>query len=231
MLDLTKIRAVTLDLDDTLWPVWPAIERAELALEQWLGKRAPMTAALFSNAAARNEIREHVARTRPELAHSMGALRRESIRLALYRSREDPLLAEEAYEVFYAERNTVTLFGDALQALGFLSARFPLVALTNGNADVVRIGIGSYFTAAVSAQDFGAGKPDPRIFLAAAGAAGVPAGQVVHIGDDPMMDVLGALNAGMQAVWLNRASNEWKQAELPSATVSTLSELCVLMAA
>ena len=36
MLNLTKIKAITLDLDDTLWPIWPAIERAEAALSEWL---------------------------------------------------------------------------------------------------------------------------------------------------------------------------------------------------
>mgnify|MGYP003353772201 CR=1 FL=1 len=33
-------RALTLDLDDTLWPVWPAIERAEAVLHDWLKAHA-----------------------------------------------------------------------------------------------------------------------------------------------------------------------------------------------
>ena len=105
MLDLITIKAITLDLDDTLWPIWPAIERAEKALDDWLNRHAPMTAALFSNPAARHEIREHVTRSRPELKHNLSAIRREAIRLALYRSREDPLLAEPAFDVFFNERN------------------------------------------------------------------------------------------------------------------------------
>ena len=145
MLDLTTIKAVTLDLDDTLWPIWPAIERAEKALDDWLSRHAPMTAALFANPAARHEIREHVTRSRPELKYNLSAIRREAIRLALYRSQEDPLLAEQAFDVFFAERNRVTLFDDAVMALEFLSSRFPLVALSNGNADIKRIGIDAYF--------------------------------------------------------------------------------------
>ena len=49
MLDITKVKAISLDLDDTLWPVWPTIERAEKALHQWLVEYAPMAAALFSS--------------------------------------------------------------------------------------------------------------------------------------------------------------------------------------
>jgi HAD superfamily hydrolase (TIGR01509 family) len=230
MLDLTLIKAISLDLDDTLWPVWPAIERAEKALDGWLSQHAPMTAAMFSSPTARLEIRAHVTNTRPELKHNMSAVRREAIRLALSRSSEDPLLAEEAFDVFFAERNRVTLFEDALPALEFLSARFPLVALSNGNADIERIGIHQYFQASISAHAFGVGKPDPRIFYAAAGAVNAEPGSVLHIGDDAGLDVMGALNAGMQTVWLNRAGNAWEQAQSPQLTVGSLTELCELMA-
>ena len=104
MLNLKTIKAITLDLDDTLWPVWPAIERAEKALANWLSQNAPMTAALFANPVARLDLREQVSSARPELKHDMSAIRREAIRLALYRSGEDPLLAEQAFTVFFDEQ-------------------------------------------------------------------------------------------------------------------------------
>ena len=226
MLNLKIIKAITLDLDDTLWPVWPAIERAEKALENWLNLHAPMTAALFANASVRDEIRSHIARTRPELKHNLSAVRREAIRVALYRSKENPLLAEPAFDVFFAERNRVVLFDDVMPALEFLAARFPVVALSNGNADIKAVGIAPYFKASISAQEFGVGKPDARIFHAAAGALDVDPAHVLHIGDDPGLDVLGALNAGMQTVWLNRPANAWKYDDKPHLTVSTLTQLC-----
>ena len=45
-LDLSRIRAITLDLDDTLWPVWPTIARAEAQLQSWLQQHAPAAHAL-----------------------------------------------------------------------------------------------------------------------------------------------------------------------------------------
>ena len=231
MLDMTIIKAISLDLDDTLWPVWPVIERAEAALNTWLGRNAPMTAALFANPGARHDIREHIVRSRPELKHNLSAIRREAIRVALYRSQENPLLADEAFEVFFAARHEVTLFDDAVLALEFLSARYPVVALSNGNADIARIGLGPYFQAAISAQAFGVGKPDPRIFHAAAGAVNVQAHQVLHVGDDATLDVLGALNAGMQTAWVNRADHFWAHEAMPHETVTNLTELCDLFRA
>ena len=231
MLNIKKIKAITLDLDDTLWPVWPAIERAEKALSQWMAQHAPMAAALFIDAAVRDDIRRHVLRTRPELKHNMSSVRREAIRVALYRANENPLLAEQAFDVFFAARNQVELYDDALLALEYLSARFPLVALSNGNADIQRIGIGHYFKASINAQEFGAGKPDPRIFEAAASLANVSAADVLHIGDDADLDVMGALNAGMQAAWLNREDKPWTHEQGPHIAVSNLGSLCDFLGA
>jgi FMN hydrolase / 5-amino-6-(5-phospho-D-ribitylamino)uracil phosphatase len=230
MLDLARIRAITLDLDDTLWPIWPTIERAEKVLHNWLVQHAPMTAALFSSPSALREIREYMAVSRPDLKHDMSALRRESIRLALYRAGEDPLLAETAFEAFFAERQRVDLFDDALPALEFLAARYPLVGLSNGNADLQRIGLGRFFRASINARDFGVGKPDPRIFHAAAGAVDVQPQDILHVGDDATLDALGALNAGMQAAWLNRSDALWPHEQRPHATVANLDELRELMA-
>ncbi|MEP6790835.1 MAG: HAD family hydrolase, partial [Ramlibacter sp.] len=64
MLDIGKIRAISFDLDDTLWPIWPTIERAEKTLHNWLAENAPMAAALFSSPVALREIRDHMAANR-----------------------------------------------------------------------------------------------------------------------------------------------------------------------
>ena len=80
MLDISKVRAITLDLDDTLWPIWPTIERAEAALAAWLTQRAPVAAGVFANPKTRVAMREEIVKSRPDLSHDMSALRRESWR-------------------------------------------------------------------------------------------------------------------------------------------------------
>jgi len=198
-------------------------------LHDWLVDNAPMTAALFSSPSALREIRDYMATNRPELKHDLSAVRRESIRLALYRAGENPLLADRAFEVFFAERQRVDLFEDARPALEFLSSRFPLVSISNGNADLERVGIAPFFRAAISAREFGVGKPDPRIFHAAAGALDVQTEDVLHVGDDATLDALGAMNAGMQAAWVNRSDFMWPHEQQPHLTMAALTELCDLL--
>ena len=231
MLDISKIRAISLDLDDTLWPIWPTIERAEKALATWLGQQAPGAAAVFADPHARHKVREHVVRTQPEIGHDLSALRRESIRMALHHANEDTRLAEPAFEVFFAERMRVDLFDDVRPAPAFLATRFPVVALSNGNADVGRVGLREFFVASLSAREFGVGKPDARIFHAAASSAGVTADAVLHVGDDAALDVLGALGAGMQTVWVNHSEQRWIHELQPNETVQTLSAVCELLRA
>ncbi|MCZ8251878.1 MAG: HAD-IA family hydrolase [Hylemonella sp.] len=225
-----RIKAISLDLDDTLWPIWPVIARAEQALQDWLRPRAPKTAIWLADTEQRMALRRQLIAERPELSHDLRALRQEQIRRALQQHGEDPALVLPAYEVFIAERMRVQLFDDARPALAWLAQRYPLVAVSNGNADVQRIGLGHYFRAGFSAQEFGVGKPDARIFHAAADSVGVAPHEVLHVGDDAALDVVGALGAGLQTVWVNRGGQDWMHAaHRPHATVTDMSELCVLL--
>lgn len=230
MLALSSIRAITLDLDDTLWPIWPCIERAEKVLHAWLLQYAPTTAALYADPHARRSIREATELQWAAQAHDLSVLRRESIRLALERAGDDTDLADPAFDLFFAERMRVELFDDAIATLEWMAARWPIYAVSNGNADVNKVGLGAYFKGSVSARDVGVGKPDPRIFHAAAKALGLPPEAILHVGDDAALDVLGALDVGMQAVWVNRSETLWSYTQQPHATVASLTELRDLLA-
>jgi putative hydrolase of the HAD superfamily len=128
--------------------------------------------------------------------------------------------------VFFAARNRVEFYDDVRPALIRLRSRYRLFALSNGNADLERCGIADLFAGHVTARAAGAAKPDARIYAALLERAGVEAHQVLHIGDDPLADVVGATQAGMQAVWLNRDAREWpKEFAAPLRTVSTLAEI------
>jgi len=226
MLNLSKIQAITLDLDDTLWPVWPTIVRAEQVLQDWLVVHAPRTARLCADAEVKKQIRGEVNQRHADKAHDLSFLRLESIRESLLRAGDSPSLAEGAFEVFFAERQNVRLYDGVLQALERLSATYPLVGLSNGNADVFRTAAGPYFKTSVSARSFGVAKPDARIFHEAAAQLNLPVDALLHLGDDATTDVWGALNAGMQTVWINTQNHDWPHEGDPPLTVRHLAELC-----
>jgi HAD superfamily hydrolase (TIGR01549 family) len=219
------LRALTLDLDDTLWPIWPAITRAEENLHLWLKQHAPRCAERYPVAAMR-ELRDRVARDNPHLAHDFSAQRKLSLATALRDSQEDEAHADAAFEIFVVGRNQVDLYPDVPQALARLAARFPIAALTNGNADLNRIGLHEHFEFQLGAREHGCAKPDPGIFLAACERLGCAPHEVLHIGDDPDLDVVGARRAGLRAAWINRNGLEWGYPhDLPDIAVCDLGEL------
>jgi len=219
------VRAITLDLDDTLWPFAPIGERIERVLDAWMREHSPVTAVRFPVAEMR-ALRERVFAQNPQLAHDMGALRRLTLQRALTESGGDPALADVAYDAFYEARNQVDCYPDAIAALERIAAHVPVAALTNGNADLQRIGLSRHFRFYLCAREHGAAKPDASIFLAACARLGCAPGEVLHVGDHVEMDVLGAARAGLRSCWLNREAQAWPHEDVrPDLHFDTLTAL------
>ncbi|HEY2145378.1 MAG TPA: HAD-IA family hydrolase [Steroidobacteraceae bacterium] len=224
---LATIRPLVLsfDLDDTLWAVEPVMVAAEAAMLAWLKERHPQVLSGHTRESLR-AMRQSVAEQFPERNHDMTFLRHRALEDLFAVAGLPRDQADAAFEVFFAERNRVKLYDEVAASLERLRRRYRLYALSNGNADLGRCGIAHLFEGHVTAIDAGAAKPDSRIFLHLLDAAGVAAPQVLHIGDDPHADVIGAMQAGMQAAWLNRAAREWPaQLPPPPRTISTLAEI------
>ncbi len=221
------VRAITLDLDDTLWPFAPIGARIEHALDAWFRERSPQTAERFPIPAMR-ALRDRVFAENPHLLHDLSTLRRLSIEAALRESGGDVSLADEGYDLFYAERNRVEFYPDALDALQRIAARVPVAALSNGNADLRTIGLASLFHSQVHAREHGAAKPEASIFLAACERLGVAPGEVLHVGDHPELDARGAMRAGLRACWLDRGDHAWPddapRADLEFSTLTALAD-------
>ena len=227
------VAAITLDLDDTLWPILPVMERCEQVLEAFLLEHAPAVAQRFPGRAMRT-LRDAIAAQRPDLAHDYSAQRRLSLEHAFAEARVEadaPALIERAYVAFYAERNRVQLYDDVADALPALAAHCRVLALTNGNADLASIGVDRHFHGAVLARDVGVAKPDPRIFHHASSLLDVDPRHIWHVGDDPELDVLGAQRAGLRGVWINRNDQRWPHPrQMPDLIIRDLGELTAWLA-
>lgn len=219
------VRAITLDLDDTLWPFAPIAARIEQVLDDWLRAHAPRTAARYP-AEAMRALRERVFDENPHLLHDLTALRRMTLERALRESGDDVALAEPAWEAFYAARNEVACYPDSIDALRRIAARVPVAALTNGNADLERIGLSEHFAFRLTSRDHGKAKPSPCIFHAACARLDCDHGDVLHVGDHIEMDVAGAARAGLRSCWINREGRIWAHPEItPDLQFDTLAAL------
>jgi FMN hydrolase / 5-amino-6-(5-phospho-D-ribitylamino)uracil phosphatase len=221
---MTVPAVLSFDLDDTLWPVAPLMAAAESAMWSWLHARHPENHGI--SIASMRAMRARLVEEYPERKHDMTFLRHRALADMFAAAGHAESEADEAFEVFFAERNRVTLYEDVKASLERLGSHYRLFALSNGNADLQRCGIAHLFQGHVTAIAAGAAKPDARIFAHLLKEAGVEARQVLHIGDDPHADVVGATEAGLQAVWINRDAKLWPaEFALPARTISTLAEI------
>lgn len=196
---MTMLRALSFDLDDTLWASLPVLQRAEQCFYDALCERVPEFVARVS----KQELRDHrlgLLRAEPRLRHHISEWRRRSLTEMLrahgYGARSEQI-SDEAFAVFIQARQQVELFAHVDTVLAQLSQRYTLVSLTNGNADFHQQDCSRYFHACLKAEDIGVSKPEPAAFAAALAAAGCAPEEMLHIGDHPRDDIEGAKEAGM----------------------------------
>jgi putative hydrolase of the HAD superfamily len=98
---LSQVTALTLDLDDTLWPVKPTAAGRRAHPRRMAAPERAGDGAGLGGSAGMLALRAQVAAERPDWAHDLTAIRLETIRRALRLHGDDPALAETAFEVFF----------------------------------------------------------------------------------------------------------------------------------
>ncbi|MGM4986494.1 HAD family hydrolase [Rhizobium sp. 11_C7_N12_5] len=104
---------------------------------------------------------------------------------------------------------------------GLREIGLPCAIISNGEGIVQRkkidlTGLADLIEFALISGEVGIRKPDHQIFEMAAEKLGVVPAECVFVGDNPTADVMGALNAGMRAVYFGDI-NMWP-ADLPKPT-------------
>ncbi len=196
------IKVIGFDLDNTLWPVKPAILYAEQQLKNHLAALDP---GIHYPPDDIQSLRDAVLAAHPDYSFRLTDLRRAILQRLVQRQpehhRQAQDIVETAMQVFLKARNHVTLYSGAEEALRALSQAYALCTLTNGNADVGQLPIGGFFQLTLSAEDVGAPKPKPDLFLAALAHFQCQPAEMVYVGDDPILDVAAASSLGIHTVW------------------------------
>lgn len=213
------IKLLTFDLDNTLWDVDVVMLRANKATRDWIQEYHPDFAARFDFRQLA-VCRDQAFRDNPDRLHDLTWLRKELMRLAFvsggFSDADARRAAEDSFEVYYRERNRVDFFPDVLEVLQVMKQCYAMVSISNGNADIHKVGLSSIFSQHFSAISVGVSKPDPKIFQAALDAVGVFPEEAIHIGDDPEQDVAAAAALGMKTIWVNYGDRLWPD-NLPRA--------------
>ena len=139
----------------------------------------------------------------------------------------------DAVDTVYREFTKATrrLFPDAIETLDALGC-CRLGVISNGSSarqrqKLASVGILDRFAVVVISEDIGVAKPHPGIFEAACEAVGASPSACVHVGDRLDVDALGARDAGVTGVWLDRRDEGGGPSGVQ--TITRLSELPALV--
>ncbi len=209
---LGRISALTFDLDDTLYDNRPVILRTEREALTFVQNYHPALRSFQNEDLQR--LRQAVREAEPEIYHDVTRWRFRSIEQAMLDaglSAEEASAGAHAAMINFAKwRSRIDVPQQTHDTLKQLAKKWPLVAITNGNA-----------------------QPFSDMYFLAAEKLNVPIGEILHVGDDLTTDVGGAIRSGMQACWIRPENGDlmqtWDSRLLPHLEISRLASLTSLI--
>jgi len=229
---LKPFKAISFDLDDTLYDNHPIIKKAETDFLVYLQQTYPELSELDER--QWGLYKKHLAREFPHLVEDVSLWRLEILKrimtifgIAEYKALE---YAPIAFAEFLRLRSNFTVPAESLLLLKNLAKQYPIIAITNGNVDEEQIGLHDKFEFIIKAGSGFNAKPQADLFIEAASRLNIEVSDILHIGDHLISDVYGAQNSGAQAVWLNENKQSLNGARLlPTVEITQLDQLYSLI--
>ncbi|URJ29465.1 5-amino-6-(5-phospho-D-ribitylamino)uracil phosphatase YigB [Blochmannia endosymbiont of Camponotus modoc] len=232
---LQPFHAITLDLDNTLYDNYPVINRAEEKSILFLQQYHPALSKIQNK--DYYQSRKILQCIEPNICHDVNYWRWKSLKIILLQSglttNEAQLGADYAMEIIIHWRNKIDISLSTHNVLSALSSKWPLIAITNGNANPISCGLQKYFQDVLRAGINGRAKPYKDMYYLASKRFGISCKNILHVGDDLNTDIKGAIHAGMQACWISQYNlNQFFSVDatlLPHLKISKLISLTYLL--
>jgi len=235
---LSTIKAISFDLDDTLYANRPVMLSAEAKMIGYFSEHFSETLqgkfqGLVLNQKFWSAYIAQAILAKAWLAQDVVALRLESYYFGIlalgYNPQQAKLKAQQAMDYFCIVRSQFIVPKISHQLLQELSAVYPLVAISNGNVDTKAIGIDHYFQHIFHATDGLKQKPHGQMFELTCSKLSITPKELLHVGDCGRADIQGAMAAGCQSAWLPRYNIGKPIMVLPNIELLAVEELAQLL--
>lgn len=203
---LKPFYAISFDLDNTLYSNNPIITKAEKTSIIFLKKNYPALYKLKLSDYYKSRL--SVLDTDPNIFHNVNNWRWKSMEKILLKfglnRYEAQLGADQTMDIIIYWRNKINITAQTHNILAALHSKWPLIAVTNGNANPISYGLGQYFYDILTSGKNGRAKPHTDMFYLASKKLGIACKYILHVGDNLLTDIQGAINANMQSCLTNQ---------------------------
>ena len=144
-------------------------------------------------------------------------------------------LAEQMSEDFlHLTTAHFSLLEGAEALVRYLAEKYPLTVVTNGFVEVQyekfdKSGLRDCFAHIVLSEEVGCQKPNPRIYEEALRMNGISAEEAVMIGDSWNSDIQGAINAGIDQIWIRKSQDSLPNGQSATYIVKSLDEVMEIL--
>ncbi len=206
---MKQYKAIFLDWDDTIGDFLGAARKAidDLFIKYHLDTFYPSAEAFYQVYSPHNiELWARYGKgeiTREELAHERFLYPLLAVKQGDYQEMADNM--ESDFEEFTTQH--FSLLPHTADVVRYLASKYPITIVSNGFVSVQyrkinASGLRDCFQHIVLSEEAGVTKPRPEIFEQALTLNGLNKEDVVMIGDSYTSDIQGAINAGIDQIWL-----------------------------
>jgi putative hydrolase of the HAD superfamily len=210
-----RVRFVTFDCADTLLQTnWePAQFAWECSEELGLGLHQKLAVATYHRLLVdrRQEfLRVNQSRSQEASEAFWRSITEEWLDAMKASASPDDLHAVAERRLFGPESTVFRLFDDVRPALDALREEgFRLAVISNWDSSLHKVlrsfGLAEHFDFVLASLEEGVEKPDPEIFRIALRRLEALPGEVAHVGDSPVDDLMGARNVGIRGLLIDRS--------------------------
>lgn len=226
-------KVISFDLDDTLYDNREVIRTAN---QEFLSRLQQTSQISDLNEETWQTWKDRVAQQEPVLCEDVTAWRKLAMQRMLEHHGKSAVeiqyISQGVMQHFLEFRHEISVPAKTIAILNLLKQRYRLAAITNGNVTPRRIGLNQFDVVYCGGLQ-GRAKPHQDLFHQTAEYFGVRPDEILHIGDNLVTDVRGAIQAGCQAGWINlsgKSIREFSDATLlPTMEISDLLQLLDLI--
>ncbi|MCK3658742.1 HAD family hydrolase [Pasteurellaceae bacterium Pebbles2] len=231
----STFKLISFDLDDTLYDNHQVIRLAE---QQCVERLRQLSQISQLDRAEWQMWKEKTAVQNPLVCENVTQWRINTIQNLLQHYGKSAVqitqISHDVMQHFLDWRHKINVPTQSISVLEQLKKRFPLVAITNGNVDPARIGL-TQFEQLFCGGVQGRAKPDADLFHQVARQYNIVPNEILHVGDNLITDVQGAIQAGCQAAWINLSQQNFAEFDdarcVPTLEINDLEELLTLQIA
>lgn len=227
---ISTIRAISFDLDDTLYDNRPIIIAAVQAMTDHLNAIPKWRA---KGETFWLQCRDQALKQDRTLAENATRWRQAALHLGFtilgYEHDAATDATQRAYQAFADARSNIVVSDSVIDLLTQLRRKFHIIAITNGNVEIEKFNLRNSFDLVLRAGIDGRAKPHPELYHLACQHFNITPEQLLHVGDSLDTDVQGAHRAGASSVWLRNNFTQYRYQGLANIEIDNIQMLKNMM--